>query len=109
MKINSIGVEAYRQVANDAQVARREIPGESEAKTGQAEKIQISGQGEATGSKLAVQLKSGSFIDMLSAEEKKALEIVFEKFRAVNFDNRQYDHNGVAKKSHLGNIIDVKL
>jgi len=109
MKINSIGIEAYRQITNDSQVNKKSGSAENKMQTDRADRIQIPGQGDNIGSRLAVQLKKGSFIDMLSGEEKRALEMVFEKFRSLEIDGRSYDGKGTPRKSNLGNMVDVKL
>ena len=108
MKINAIGIDAYRQ-ASEAQSGRKSIPSQNENKIDRTEKIQIPGQGNTVGSKLSVRLKSGTFMDQLSGEEKKALELLFDKFRQMGVDEASYKKDGSAKQAHLGRVIDVKL
>jgi hypothetical protein len=108
MKINAIGIDAYRQ-ATETQSGRKSIASQSENKTEQTEKIKIPGQGNTVGSKLSVRLKSGTFLDQLSGEEKQALELLFDKFRQMGVDETAYKKDGSTKQAHLGKVIDVKL
>ncbi len=109
MKINAVGIDAYRQVQNDPQLNRKSSATDNKISGEKADRVQIPGQGDNVGSKLAVQLKKGGFVDMLSVEEKRALEMVFEKFRALEINGKSYDNNGATRKSNLGNLVDVKL
>ncbi|SYZ73598.1 hypothetical protein TRIP_C30035 [Candidatus Zixiibacteriota bacterium] len=105
MKINATGIDAYRNILSDNQVGRKQVGPEN--KIEQSGKVQIPVQDKAPGSKLGVNLKSGSFADMLSPEEKQALEMIFEKFRGA--EGRSYEENGASDKPRLGNIVDIKL
>ncbi len=109
MKINAVGIDAYRQTVNEAQVSRKSFSADNQVQAEKIDRVQIPGQGDNTGSRLAVQLKKGGFVDMLSEEEKRALEMVFEKFRTLEINGKSYDNNGASKRSNLGNIVDVKL
>ncbi len=104
MKINATGVDAYRNVTGDSQITRKPVNTDNKAQT---DRVQIPVQDKAPGSKLAVYLKNGSFADMLSPEEKKALEMIFEKFRGA--ESRSYEKNGAVDKPRLGSIVDIKL
>ncbi len=109
MKINSVGIEAYRQLTGDNQVNKKTVPGENASRTEQSNRIAIPGQGKIPGSKLAVQLQKGSFLDMLSVEEKKALEMLFERFRSAELESGSYGKKSATDAGHLGKIVDVKL
>jgi len=105
MKINPVGVETYRQAMGKPQVEYKPMPGN---KTGiNNAKVRIPGQTDDTGSKLSVKLKPGTFVDMLSSEEKQALELLFAKYSGIK--QGDYCRNGGTDESHLGNIVDVKL
>nr|MBN2276250.1 hypothetical protein [candidate division Zixibacteria bacterium] len=82
---------------------------ENKKQAQQAETIQIPGQGEKVGSELSVQLKPGTFVDMLSAEEKQAMEIFFDKYQGVAPRQGAYSNDGQTNSSYLGKQIDVKL
>ena len=105
MKINPIGVETYRQAMGKPQVENKAV---AENKTRINEtRVKIPGQVEKTGSKLAVKLHPGSFVDMLSTEEKQALELLFAKYN--NVKQGDYSPGGDTGQAHLGNLVDVKL
>jgi hypothetical protein len=109
MKINPIGIQAYRQTVGEAQVNKKATSTESVNNPGQTDRVVIPGQGDATGSKLSVQLKNGNFLDMLSTEERKALEMLFDKFKNAGSEGLTYEKKGTSEKSRLGNIVDVRL
>ncbi len=105
MKINPVGVEAYRQAMNKPQVDNKAVAGNKPRIN--ENRIKIPGETERTGSKLSVKLKPGMFSDMLSVEEKQALELLFAKYS--NIKQSEYNANSEAGQTHLGNFVDVKL
>jgi hypothetical protein len=105
MKINPVGVETYRQAMGKPQVENKPMP---ENKTGINEaKVKIPGQTDNAGSKLSVKLKPGAFVDMLSTEEKQALELLFAKYSSIKHGD--YSRTGGTDETCLGNLVDVKL
>lgn len=107
MKINSIGINAYRQTVTENQ-KRIPTPGENAAAKA-ADRVLIPGQEDSISSKLAVQLQRGKFADMLTPEERQALELIFEKFRLAGLGDEHYGQKAVQKSEHLGKVVDVKL
>jgi hypothetical protein len=108
MKVNSIGVDAYRQAAVRPHTDNRSAAGSSN-QAERADRIRIPGQGEKVGSELSVRLKPGAFMDVLSAEEKQAIELLFEKFSAARFRAGAYSKEVGDEETELGNHVDVKL
>lgn len=108
MKINSIGVDAYRQAMVRPQADNRPVTG-NDNQANRADRIRIPGQEERVGSKLSVRLKPGAFMDALSDEEKQAIELLFEKFSAVKFKAGAYSRELGDDDTDLGNHVDVKL
>ena len=107
MKVNSIGIDTYRQTMNKPAVDNKPVAdGKSQVNAGQ--KIEIPGQPDKISSSLAIKLKSGAFADMLSAEEKEAIELLFAKYQNGNRGSA-YSSDGAASQAHLGNVVDVKL
>lgn len=105
MKINSIGINAYQEMANRAQASKKPvapIKSEQVQKTG---KIQIPVRTNRTGSDLSVKLNGEDYAEMLSPEEKQALELLFEKYGG----KRGITNSGAANRPGLGNFVDVKL
>jgi hypothetical protein len=79
MKINSVGIDAYRQLSDNSQVNRRNQAENTEnsKKTGQ---VEIPIQENRISSKVGVKLQQGNFLDRLTTEEKQALEMLFSKY-----------------------------
>lgn len=108
MKINSIGIDAYRQAAERSQVENRPAA-QKQSEVEKASRVHIPGHLNKAGSKLGVKLPEGSFVDMLSTEEKKAFEMVFERFRQLSTADGAYNENGAGKRQAVGNFVDVTL
>ena len=79
MKVNPVGIDAYRQLGDNSQVNRRNQAegAENTRKTG---KVEIPIQENRISSKLGVKLQKGNFLDQLTNEEKQALEMLFSKY-----------------------------
>ncbi|MFH2037245.1 MAG: hypothetical protein ABIJ45_12645 [Candidatus Zixiibacteriota bacterium] len=108
MKINPIGIEAYRQTMEKSKTdVRPQI--EKNAETSKSSAVHLPGQANKIGSKLANKLESGTFADMLTTEEKQAFEMVFEKFRQIASADGSYRHDGETNLQSVGNFVDVTL
>jgi len=108
MKINPIGIDSYQQMMGKRQAENR--PAVDDRK--QVEKssaVSIPGQGEKVGSELSVRLKPGTFVDMLSTDEKQAMEMFFDKYKGVAPSEGIYSSDGKTENAHLGKQVDVKL
>lgn len=108
MKVNSIGIEAYRQTIEKPQAENRPAAA-GETRIKKAENLLIPTQGENTGSDISVRLKPGTFIDMLSDREKQAMEMFFERFNGAGSSEGAYSKEGATKDAHLGKHLDVTL
>jgi hypothetical protein len=109
MNINSIGINAYRQTTAENQLQKKSGSTVNDVSTSPADRVAIPGQENNITSKLAVQLKRGNFADMLTPEERQALELIFEKFRLAGLEEENYGQKGPQKAEHLGKAVDVKL
>jgi len=105
MKINPVGVETYRQAMVQRQADNKTVADNKSQVN--ATPVKIPNDTERTGSALSVKLKEGTFTDMLSVEEKQALEMLFDKYN--NIKQGDYSSNGETGRAHLGNLVDVKL
>ncbi|PKK84504.1 MAG: hypothetical protein CVT49_02710 [candidate division Zixibacteria bacterium HGW-Zixibacteria-1] len=105
MKINPIGIDSYRQAMERPQVEKRP-DADNKPQVNQSERVNITDRTDRVGSKLAVRLKPGTFVDMLSTEEKKAVELAFEKYAGAG---RTYAKNGANETVRAGSLVDVKL
>ena len=101
MKINPLGIQSYQQIT------RRENPtpeaARQEDRTTVRDSIAIEPKKE-TGSKLAVSGPSGTYADFLSADEQKAMELLFARFQETG---RMAQTAGEDKI--LGRVVDVKV
>jgi hypothetical protein len=106
MKINQIGIQSYQQVnRQDQQNAdQRRI-------TTQDSTVNIDPKSQPASSALAVKATSGNLMDSLSGDERKALEMLFSRFRDSGRFGNNYRPNADAKSedSMLGQIVDVKV
>lgn len=109
MNINPVGINAYRQLDTDNQTARRQNAEKTTTSTVNPEPVEISGQTAKTGSALGIRVNRGAFEDILTAQEKEALEMVFEKFRSAAALTATYERDGQSEKTQLGKIVDVTL
>ena len=106
MKVSSIGIDTYRQSMSKPPVGNQPAAAKQSG-IERPDKVQISGKTDRVTSKLAVKLKSGTFDDLLSPEEKEALEMLFAKLDEIH--NGSYGKNGEENKAHIGNFVDVRL
>lgn len=105
MKINPIGIDSYRQAMEKPQVERRsQVDTENQAVS--TDHINITDRADRVSSKLAVRLQPGTFVDMLSSEEKQAVELAFDKYASAG---RTYAKDGANETARTGSLVDVKL
>ncbi|MDD3731679.1 MAG: hypothetical protein PHU88_04815 [candidate division Zixibacteria bacterium] len=107
MKINTIGINAYQNLNHQSKTADRKEPDAASLPT----PANLAKATEAQSSRLAIKAPSGSYADLLSIEEKQALEVLFSRFR----DNNRFAAVGQAesdtgaRENVLGRIIDIKV
>jgi len=113
MKVNPVGINSYRQAMERPQAENRQNVDSKTTQTAKTaaktESVNITDQIGRVGSKLAVHLKPGTFVDMLSAEEKQAMQMAFEKYSASEAENGTYAKNGASEMTVKGSLVDVKL
>ena len=68
-------------------------------------KIQIPSRADRIGSEISVKLENKDYTEMLSPEEKQALELLFEKYG----DNKGGLIQSTANRPGLGTFVDIKL
>ena len=105
MKVNSVGIDAYRQTMEKPQVNKQAVA-DRQQQVEKTQKVQVPVQTNKVSSKLGVKLQAGTFDDMLSDEERQAIEMVFSRFRNIA---GSYTNDGTNESSTLGNFVDVKL
>lgn len=106
MKINQIGIQSYQQI-------NRQDSATVEQRRSQADEttVNIEPQAQSQNSQLAVKAAGGNYMDALSGDERKALEMLFSRFRESGRFGANYRAGGETKTddSTLGSIIDVKV
>ncbi len=105
MKINSIGINAYQEMTGRAQANKKPVEANQSAQIQKTEKIHIPGRVDKVGSDLSVKLAGEEYAEMLSPEEKQALELLFEKYG----DKRGIISSETTNRPGLGTFVDVKL
>lgn len=105
MKINSIGINAYQEMAGRSQANKKPVETNITNQIQKTEKIQIPSRINRLGSDLSIKLEGEEYADMLSPEEKQALELLFEKYG----DKRGITNSNAANRPGLGTFVDVKL
>lgn len=101
MKINPIGIQSYQNVPRRDDAAQSVPYREAEAGA-----VAIEPKSTSLGSTVAVKAKSGDFADTLTTDERRALELVFARFKETGRLSRT---DGERIESGLGNLIDVKV
>ncbi|MEW5924237.1 MAG: hypothetical protein AB1746_09635 [Candidatus Zixiibacteriota bacterium] len=105
MKINPIGIDSYRQAMEKPQVEKRSETDTSNQAVS-TDRVNITDRADRVNSKLGVRLQPGTFVDMLSSEEKQAVELAFEKYAGAG---RTYARDGANDTARTGSLVDVKL
>ncbi len=110
MSINPVGIQSYQQtIKRDNPTAQPDFKGPET--TGQTPaNLKIEPQERGVESSIAVTPSSATFAENLSVEEKKALELLFGRFR----DTERFGPGYTAKatvaddKGALGKLVDLK-
>ena len=105
MKINSIGINAYQEMTGRTQANKRPVETEKIEQVQKPGKVEIPSRLNKVGSDLSIRLEGEDYADMLSPEEKQALELLFEKYG----DKRSLSNSNTAGQPGLGTFVDVKL
>ncbi|MFQ5499586.1 MAG: hypothetical protein ACE5FH_07930 [Candidatus Zixiibacteriota bacterium] len=106
MKINPVGIQSYQQLIGQKRAT--EQPREQTAQNEVARDLSISPQEQA--SRVAVKAPSRTYAEFLSTEERRALEILFDKFQDSGRFGPGYARGGATEndRERLGTILDVK-
>ena len=110
MKIDPVAIQTYQQVNKREQQSSPMARGNDEHQTVES-KLTIEPQQGAMGSKLAVKVPAGKYAEFLSPDEKKALELLFSRFRDGSRFGPGYTNGSQASgvDAQIGRIIDVKV
>ena len=105
MKINSIGINAYQEMTGRAQASKKPVETIKNEQIQKPGKVQIPSRTDRVGSDLSIKLDGEDYAEMLSPEEKQALELLFEKYG----DKRGITNSSSTNRPGLGTFVDVKL
>lgn len=108
MKINQIGIQSYQQLnRRDTQPQSSQDATTRPVSDGA---VTIAPQAEGSGSKLAVAAPQ-SYAEFLSADERKALDLLFARFKDTGRFGANYKADAAAETADpaVGQLIDVKV
>ena len=109
MKINQVGIQSYQQInRRESQPSpAQDLSARQSAET----KVVIEPQEGSSSSKLAVMAPKGSYAEFLSVDERKALDLLFARFKDSSRFGTGYraDAATEARDPLVGQIIDVKV
>ncbi len=110
MKIDPVGIQSYQQVTKRDQQAAPMAPESQERQLAEA-RVTIEPQREIATSKMAVKAPAGQYAEFLSVDERKALDLLFSRFRDGSRFGPGYSNGSetTATDVHIGRIIDVKV
>ncbi len=110
MKINPVAIQSYEQTVRRDDASTRQLTQENQADTA-AKKVNISPQNAGEESRVSVRASVSNYADILTPEEKNALDILFSRFRdSSRFGpGYQQDSQVDSESSLLGGMVDVKV
>jgi hypothetical protein len=105
MNVNQVGIQSYQHINRRENQAAPFDPKNISSVVD--EKLVIEPQTESATSKLAIKAPEGNYADLLTADERKALDLLFSRFK----DRAQFagTADSPASEAMLGRIIDVKV
>jgi hypothetical protein len=106
MKINPIGIQSYQQLNRQDQPAAAPRPEPQPEST-----VSIDPKSQPPTSQLAVKASGANYLNALSGDERKALDLLFSKFRDTGRFGANYKPDGDNQREEgvLGRLIDVKV
>jgi len=109
MKVNPVAIQSYQQaVRRDDAAALKENEKNQAAQVDK--KVKIAPQNEGVDSRVAVRARVGNYADILTPEEKSALDLLFSRFRDADRFGPGYQHGTAVEENNLvGGIIDLKV
>jgi hypothetical protein len=109
MKVDPVSIQAYQQVNRQD---RNALGGtEQPARQTGTEQIAIEPRKDSMSSKLAIKATAADHSDMLTSEEREALELLFANYRdSSRFGSAYQARNGQeSSEAAVGRLIDVKV
>lgn len=110
MKVNPVAIQSYQQaIRRDEKVAPQTQDNSQAVSAGN--KVKIAPQNEGTESRVAIRAHVDNYADILTPEEKNALDLLFSRFRDSERFGPGYrvDAATEGEDNMLGGIIDIKV
>ena len=109
MKVNPVAIQSYQQAVRRDDAAA--LKNSEKNQTTHADKaVKIAPQNEGAESRVAVRARVGNYADILTPEEKSALDLLFSRFRDSDRFGPGYQHSSTTEENNLvGGIIDLKV
>lgn len=110
MKVNPVAIQSYQQaIRRDDAAALRQ--GDTNQAAEADKRVKISPQNEGAESRLAIRARVGNYADILTPEEKSALDLLFSRFRDADRFGPGYQHGNPTNDDNnlVGGIIDLKV
>ncbi|MEA3297378.1 MAG: hypothetical protein U9R56_05890 [candidate division Zixibacteria bacterium] len=109
MQVKSVGIQHYQQLAGREKASVPSADNNDKTQKTSPD-VTIVPQDETSGSRLAVQAPHGSYAEALTEAEKKALDILFSRFKDGGRFGPGYNRasSSDGDSGPLGNFVDVK-
>lgn len=104
MKINPIGIQSYQQIPKRDEAV---IP--NTAQQEQPANVTIEPKNAVAKSPLALRAKAGNYADSLTTDERRALELLFSRFKDPSRFSMNNRAEAESSDAGLGQVIDVKI
>ncbi len=110
MQVNPIGIQSYQQVTQRENSPASQAEGKDKSQKSPS-KVTITPHDELAGSKMAVKAPRGTYADALTDVEKKALDLLFSRFRGSGRFGPGYAAGTATDDDArlVGNMVDVKV
>ena len=110
MKVNPVAIQSYQQaVRRDDKIAPQGHDNNQAVDAGY--KVKIAPQNEGTESRVAIRAHVDNYADILTPEEKNALDLLFSRFRDAERFGPGYRMDAATEDEDrlVGGLIDIKV
>lgn len=116
MKVNPIAIQSYQKIVPKETQQQNPVDIQAKERSDVAvisdDKVTIKPTALTSGSQITVRATNGSYADLLTTQEKQALDLLFDKFRDSQRFGTSYQANNdqsAGKSRNLGQLVDVKV
>ncbi|UCD63431.1 MAG: hypothetical protein JSW34_11880 [Candidatus Zixiibacteriota bacterium] len=110
MKVNPVAIQSYQQTVQRENRVAPQTPQQAGSEE-PGKKVKIAPQSEGSESRLAVRARVDNYTDMLTPEEKSALDMLFSRFRDSSRFGQVYQNRMASEQDNplIGGMVDVKV